>query len=198
MKSEQDIKLWRREQRARLIAARLTASPPMRRQWDAAIEARLAALIATLSGSVLGIYWPVRAEFDPRPLAERLRARGWAIALPAVVDRRGPLEYRLWQPGMAMASGAYDIPVPEARQVAQPDIVLAPLVGFDVQNYRLGYGGGYFDRTLAALAPRPVAIGIGCETALLASIFPAAHDVPMDFIVTEAQLRRRAAPPAQD
>lgn len=197
MKSEQDIKLWRREQRARLIAARLATSPAVRRQWDAAIDTRLAALIATLSGRVLGIYWPVRAEFDARPLAERLRAQGWTIALPAVTDRRGPLEYRLWQPGMAMASGVYHIPEPQARQVAQPDVMLAPLVGFDQANYRLGYGGGYFDRTLAALMPRPIAIGIGSETALLDSIFPAAHDVPMDFIVTEAQLRRRAAPPAQ-
>lgn len=198
MRSEHEVRLWRRGERARLVAARLAASPQTRREQGAAIDARLAALIATLAGRILGIYWPHKAEFDPRPLAEQLSAQGWTSALPAVVGRNGPLEYRRWQPGMEMEVGVYDIPVPRARQVVRPDIVLAPLVGFDAANHRLGYGGGYFDRTLAALAPRPVAIGIGVESALLASVFPRAHDVPMDFIVTEAQLRRRVAPSAQD
>ena len=93
---------------------------------------------------------------------------------------------------MAMASGVYDIPVPEARNVVRPDVVLAPLVGFDAENYRLGYGGGYFDRTLAALAPRPVAIGVGFEVQHLDSVYPRPHDIPMEVIVTEAQCRRRA------
>ncbi len=194
MESDRDIKLWRREQRARLIAARTAASAAQRRQWEAAIEARLAALLAALPGGILGIYWPFRAEPDPRPLAERLHADGRRIALPVVVDRKGPLEYRLWQPGMAMEIGVFDLPVPKARDVVQPEIVLAPLVGFDDANYRLGYGGGYFDRTLAAMAPAPVAIGVGFELARVESVFPRPHDVPMDVIVTEARLSRRPAP----
>jgi 5-formyltetrahydrofolate cyclo-ligase len=197
MESDQEVKLWRREQRARLIAERMAVSPRRRRQWGEAIDARLDALMATLSGRVLGIYWPFKAEFDPRPLAERWRAQSREIALPVVVDRRGPLEYRLWQPGMAMEIGVYDIPVPKGRQVAHPDIVLAPLVGFDPANYRLGYGGGYFDRTLAALAPRPIAIGVGIEAARLDSVFARPHDVQMDYIVTEAELRRRVPAQAQ-
>jgi 5-formyltetrahydrofolate cyclo-ligase len=192
MDNDREIKLWRREQRARLIAERIAVSPKLRRQWGEAIDARLDALVAMLSGRVLGIYFPFKAEFDPRPFAERRRAQRWDIALPVVVDRRGPLEYRLWQPGMEMEMGVYDVPVPKERQVAHPDIVLAPLVGFDPANYRLGYGGGYFDRTLAALAPRPIAIGVGIEAALLASVFPRPHDIPMDYIVTETQLRRRS------
>jgi 5-formyltetrahydrofolate cyclo-ligase len=152
----------------------------------------LLTLMGSLMSGVLGICWPFKAEFDARPLAERLRGQGWKIALPAVVDKREPLEYRLWEPGMAMASGVYDIPVPEARNVVRPDVVLAPLVGFDAENYRLGYGGGYFDRTLAALAPRPVAIGVGFEVQHLDSVHPRPHDIPMDVIVTEAQCRRRA------
>jgi 5-formyltetrahydrofolate cyclo-ligase len=189
MESDQEIKLWRRKQRARLIAERMALSPMLRRQWGVAIDARLDALFATLPGRVLGIYFPFKAEFDPRPCAGRRRAQSWQIALPVVVDRAGPLEYRLWQPGMDMEIGVYDIPVPKARQLAHPDIVLAPLVGFDAANYRLGYGGGYFDRTLATLSPRPIAIGIGLEAALLTSIFPRPHDIPMDYIVTETQLR---------
>jgi len=187
------VKLWRREQRARLIALRLALDPVLRRRHAAAIEAALLPLIGSLEGEVLGICWPFRAEFDARPLAERLRGSRWRIALPAVVDKRRPLEYRLWEPGMAMANGVYDIPVPEAQNVVHPDVVLAPLVGFDAENYRLGYGGGYFDRTLAALTPPPVAIGVGFELLRLDSVHPRSYDIPMDVIVTEAQCYRRNA-----
>jgi 5,10-methenyltetrahydrofolate synthetase len=72
-----------------------------------------------------------------------------------------------------------------------PQAVLAPLVGFDRQCYRLGYGGGYFDRTLAALAPRPLAIGVGFEMSQMETIFPQSFDIPMDLIVTEARIRHR-------
>ncbi|HUH85500.1 MAG TPA: 5-formyltetrahydrofolate cyclo-ligase [Stellaceae bacterium] len=189
------VKVWRREQRARLIALRLALDPALRKRHAAAIEAALLQVIGSITGEVLGICWPFKAEFDARPLAERLRGSGWLIALPAVVDKRGALEYRLWEPGMAMASGVYDIPVPEARNVVRPDVVLAPLVGFDAENYRLGYGGGYFDRTLAALAPRPLAVGVGFEVQRLDSVYPRPHDIAMDVIVTEAQCRRRNANP---
>ncbi len=189
------VKAWRREQRPRLIALRMALDPALRKRHAAAIEAVLLPLMGSLNGEVLGICWPFKAEFDARPLAERLRGQGWQIALPAVIDKRGPLEYRLWQPGMAMVSGVYDIPVPEARNVVRPDVVLAPLVGFDAENYRLGYGGGYFDRTLAALAPRPLAIGVGFELQHLDSVHPRPHDIPMDVIVTEAQCHRRNANP---
>jgi 5-formyltetrahydrofolate cyclo-ligase len=89
-----------------------------------------------------------------------------------------------------METGVFDLPVPKAREVVQPAIVLAPLVGFDADNFRLGYGGGYFDRTLTAFSRRPVAIGVGFELARLASVFPRPHDVPMDIVVTEARVSR--------
>jgi 5,10-methenyltetrahydrofolate synthetase len=186
---------WRREQRVRLIATRMALDPALRGRLGAAIEAALSALFDRLAGAVLGLYWPVKAEFDARPLSEQLRGRGWQLALPAVVDKRGPLEYRLWQPGMAMESGVYDIPVPERREVVTPDVVLAPLVGFDAENYRLGYGGGHFDRTLAALAPQPFAIGIGFEMQRLDSVKPRLYDIPMDVIVTETLCQRRGVSP---
>ncbi|HEX7968557.1 MAG TPA: 5-formyltetrahydrofolate cyclo-ligase, partial [Stellaceae bacterium] len=90
-----------------------------------------------------------------------------------------------------MESGAFDIPAPKARQVVRPDILVVPLVGFDAANYRLGYGGGYFDRTLAALDPRPVTVGAGFEASRIATIFPQPHDIALDYIVTEAQLRQK-------
>lgn len=189
--SEQEIGLWRRAERKRLIALRLAVLPEQRRQWDEAIEQRLGALLRTLPGRSIGLYWPVRGEFDPRPLTEPLAAQGRILALPAVVDRQGPLEYRLWRQDTAMEPGPHGIPAPGNRAIVQPDILIVPLVGFDGANYRLGYGGGYFDRTLAAASPRPITVGIGFEAALLATIFPQPHDVALDFIVTEARLREK-------
>lgn len=187
MSGEEENRQGRRRQRERLIAARLAVPAALHREWSGAIERALLALLPTLPGRCLGLYWPHKAEFDPRPLAAALIVQGWRCALPAVTDRRGPLEYRPWQPGAAMEAGAYDIPVPATHAAVRPDIVVAPLVGFDAANYRLGYGGGYFDRTLTAMAPRPLAIGVGFELGRLPSIFPRPHDVPMDLIVTETR-----------
>ena len=120
-------------------------------------------MLAERPGITLGVYWPFQAEFDPRPLVDWLIAEGSAAALPAVIDKKGPLEYRAWRPGDPLVDGVWNIPVPERRDIVVPQAVLAPLVGFDRDCYRLGYGGGYFDRTLAALAPRPLAIGVGFE-----------------------------------
>src|SRR5436305_566027 len=140
----------------------MAVSAEQRRQWGAAIETRVQELLRERSGP-LGVYWPFRAEFDPRALIDWSIASGRMIALPVVVDKKGPLEYRAWRPGEPLVDGVWGIPVPEKRAVVTPTMVLAPLVGFDPECYRLGYGGGYFDRTLAALVPRPLAIGIGFE-----------------------------------
>ncbi len=148
-------------------------------------------LLQERPGIILGVYWPFQAEFDPRPLIDWLIATGSAVALPAVVDKRGPLEYRAWRPGEKLVDGVWDIPIPERRRIVVPEAVLAPLVGFDRECYRLGYGGGYFDRTLAALTPRPWAIGVGFELSQLETIYPQDFDIPMDLIVTEASVRRR-------
>jgi len=186
-----ELRAWRRSERQRLLALRTGASPAQRRAWGQEIEQRLHLLLAEQPAIILGIYWPFQAEFDPRPLIDWLIARGSSAALPAVVDRKGPLEYRAWRPGEALVDGVWDIPIPEKRETVIPQAVLAPLVGFDPDCYRLGYGGGYFDRTLAALAPRPSAIGVGFELSQLETIHPQDFDIPMEVIVTEARLRRR-------
>jgi 5-formyltetrahydrofolate cyclo-ligase len=185
-----EVKAWRRSERQRLLALRTAAAPAERRAWGQQIDRRLRTLLAERPGITLGVYWPFQAEFDPRPLIDRLIAAGFAAALPAVVDKKGPLEYRAWRPGDPLVDGVWNIPIPEKRDIVVPQAVLAPLVGFDRQCYRLGYGGGYFDRTLAALAPRPRAIGVGFELSLLDTTHPQPHDIPMDLIVTEANLRR--------
>jgi 5-formyltetrahydrofolate cyclo-ligase len=185
------VKVWRRGERQRLLTLRTGVAPALRREWGTAIETRLRALLAEQPGITLGIYWPIRAEFDPRPLVEWLIAAGSAAALPAVVDKKGPLEYRAWRPGEPLVDGVWNIPVPEQRNIVVPQAVLAPLVGFDRDCYRLGYGGGYFDRTLAALTPRPLAIGVGFELSSIETIEPQPFDIPMDLIVTEARRHRR-------
>jgi 5-formyltetrahydrofolate cyclo-ligase len=184
------VKIWRRAERERLIAWRQAAPPADRRRWSERIDAELRNAITEIPGA-LGVYWPFRAEFDPRGLIDWAVASGRPVALPVVVDRKGPLEYRSWRPGEPLVDGVWNIPVPEKREIIVPTLVLAPLVGFDAACYRLGYGGGYFDRTLAALQPRPVAIGVGFAAQEIATIHPQPFDMPMDLIVTEATTRRR-------
>jgi 5-formyltetrahydrofolate cyclo-ligase len=186
-----ELKAWRRGERQRLLALRTRAPAAERRLWGQKIEARLRSLLDKRTDFILGVYWPFQAEFDPRPLIDWLVATGSAVALPAVVDKKGPLEYRAWRPSEELVDGVWGIPVPKAREIVLPQAVLAPLVGFDRRSYRLGYGGGYFDRTLAALSPRPLAIGVGFEMARIETIYPQAFDIPMDIVVTEAETRYR-------
>jgi 5-formyltetrahydrofolate cyclo-ligase len=189
-----ELKAWRRAERQRLLALRTRAPAAERRLWGQKIEARLRSLLDKRTNFILGVYWPFQAEFDPRPLIDWLVAAGSAVALPAVVDKKGPLEYRAWRPGEKLVDGVWGIPVPKARETVLPQAVLAPLVGFDRRCYRLGYGGGYFDRTLAALSPRPLAIGVGFEMARIETIYPQAFDIPMDIVVTEAEIKYSEPP----
>ena len=109
-----------------------------------------------------------------------------STALPLVETRAAPLTFRRWTPETCMVRGDWNIPVPPPdAPVVTPDIALAPLVGWTAEGYRLGYGGGYFDRTLAALKPKPFVVGIGFQEARLQTIFPQPHDIPLDLIVTE-------------
>jgi 5-formyltetrahydrofolate cyclo-ligase len=184
------IKAWRKARRAELIAARETVAPEQRAAWSERIAASLEQGIPVPAGAVVGFCWPHRSEFDARFVIRRWRDQGATAALPAVVEKAGPLEFRHWWPGAPMEAAVYDIPVPQGTQVLAPDLALVPMNGFDSQGYRLGYGGGYFDRTLAALERRVVAVGIAFEASRLPSIHPQSHDIPMDFVVTEAGIYR--------
>ncbi|MDA8049909.1 MAG: 5-formyltetrahydrofolate cyclo-ligase [Rhodospirillales bacterium] len=191
-KLPEGVRGWRRETRTNLIAARVAAGNARRSEWGKEIERHLGALLQRRQPRVLGFYWPFKGEFDARHLVRELLAHcGTRAALPVVVTRGAPMVFRPWAPGSEMESGVLGIPIPKTAEALAPDLVLAPLVGFDAANYRLGYGGGYFDRTLAALSPRPFVIGVGFELSRLQSIFPQPHDVPMDIIVTEAGVQRR-------
>lgn len=180
-----ELKAWRKQQRLAFIAQRLGLEEERRREWDSRIERLLNTAFVLPRGMVVGFCWPYKGEFDARRTVLRLRKMGARAALPAVFDKKGPLQFSEWWPGVAMALGAYEIPVPQGTSVVYPDAVIVPMNAFDEQGYRLGYGGGYFDRTLAALQPKPIAIGIGYEMFRVGTIHPCEHDIPMDFIVTE-------------
>ncbi|MSQ52772.1 MAG: 5-formyltetrahydrofolate cyclo-ligase [Betaproteobacteria bacterium] len=176
---------WRREQRKGLIARREAIEPGQLQAWRRAIDEHLRRGFPGLRGTTLAICWPYRNEYDARHLAAELRASNTTIALPVVVARGAPLQFREWRPGVAMAQGDLGIPYPSATTPCQPRVVLLPMVGFDAGGYRLGYGGGYFDRTLAALHPRPAIIGVAHELARIATIHPQSHDIAVDYLVTE-------------
>lgn len=188
---ETDVARWRKATRARLIAARDDLGAEARARIASALtghlDAFLAARFGDLQGRTLSAYWPIKAEFNLRPWITALYEAGVTLALPVVETRGAPLIFRRWTPQTRMVRGDWKIPVPdEAAAVVVPDITLAPLVGWDAAGYRLGYGGGYFDRTLAAAAPRPFTIGVGMQAARLHSIYPQPHDIAMDAIITEA------------
>ena len=186
----EDVAAWRRARRAELIERRMATPLTERRAWGGEIERHLRQVVGGYPPGILSFYWPFRAEFDPRSLVRELIGQNWRVALPVVVEKKRPMEFRLWTPEAPMADGIWDIPVPRDGAVVRPDLVLAPLVGFDDACYRLGYGGGYFDRTLAILEPKPVTLGVGFEFSRLETIHPMPFDQRMSMVITEAGIRR--------
>jgi 5-formyltetrahydrofolate cyclo-ligase len=181
---EQDVARWRKAARERLVAARLAIPAETRRGLDRGIVAGLDALLGDVRGRTVAAYWPFRAEPDLRGWLGELIGRGAACALPVVVAKGAPLAFRPWRPGAPLVRGVWNIMVPAEGPEVTPDILFVPVVGFDPWCYRLGYGGGFYDVTLAALPKGRRAIGVGYAIAALATIFPQPHDVPLDAVVT--------------
>lgn len=186
-----EIAAWRKAERERLIALRLAIPAHTRADMAYAIAAALDASLGDLGDRMVSLYWPFRGEPDLRPWMERIAARGGRTALPVVVEKGRPLVFRAWRAGEPLEKGVWNIPVPSGGQPVLPDVVIAPLVGFDPAHYRLGYGGGFFDRTIAAMAPRPRVIGVGYDLQAIETIRPQPHDIPMDVIVTETSALSR-------
>lgn len=182
---------WRKAERSRLIAGRLGMDADRRTRWAARIAAQLDAIIGDVNGLMISVYWPFRGEPDLRPWMKTVADRGGHCALPVVVERGRPLVFRSWAEGESLERGIWNIPIPAAGSDVLPDVVIAPVVGFDDACYRLGYGGGYFDRTLASLHRKPRILGVGYSLQRIPTIRPQPHDVPMDAIVTEALIHRR-------
>lgn len=187
----EDVKSWRKAERDRLIAARERLDASTLERLRQRIDAHLGRSFPGLAAATLAFCWPIRGEYDARDLAKKLRERGAVTALPVVVAPRQPLIFREWHPGGALATGPLGIPFPIGSDPVVPTAALLPMVGWDESGHRLGYGGGFFDRTLASLAKKPVTIGVSYEMAKMKTIRPQRWDVPMDWVVTERGIYRR-------
>jgi 5-formyltetrahydrofolate cyclo-ligase len=170
--------------RRALIAARHAVSADVRAEWDACIARQVQAWWQVNPVQTLGIYWPTQGEPDLRSMYAELALRGVMLALPVVAGKDAPLEFAAWSPGDALVKDAHGVLVPAERRVAmRPEALLVPCVGFNAQRFRLGYGAGYYDRTLAE-TPRPLTVGIAyaCSSATFDA---ASHDIALDTIITE-------------
>lgn len=146
--------------------------------------------LAATPGAIVSGFAAINDEINPAPLMTWLQAEGFRLALPVMQGRGKPLLMRAWTPGDAMNAAAWGIAEPmDDKPAVDPDILLVPLLAFDARGYRLGYGGGFYDRTLAARAALPASkprvIGVGYGLAAIASIHPLPHDIPMDVVITE-------------
>lgn len=189
--ANEDNTAWRRALRRDMVARRAALSDTDHDAWSARIVAHLQAALPL--PRIVAFCWPIKHEPDVRAVIPRWAAQGVLAALPVVVREDAPLAFRLWTPDTPLAADRYGIPTPTGGEFVQPDMLLLPLNGFDGDGYRLGYGGGYFDRTLAALSPRPLAVGVGFEINRLPTIRPERHDQRLDWLVTEAGALRLPA-----
>ena len=183
-----NVMRWRKAERGRLIAERLAVQASIRSLRATQISRRLDQVIGDPTGLIVSGYWPFRGEADLRRWFETIWVRGGRVALPVVVAKGAPLVFRIWRQGDRLERSVWNILVPAGGEQVLPDIVLAPLVGYARTGYRLGYGGGFFDRTLAAMPTRRLVIGTGYKQAELFTIYPQPHDIPMDVVVTEDEI----------
>ena len=140
--------------------------------------------------AVISGFSPIGSEIDPLILMEKLSKGGWDTVLPVVVGKGKPLSFRQWNPGELMATGAFGIKEPvELAPKRTPDVLLVPLLAFDRKGYRLGYGGGFYDRTLKQLREtgNPIAVGIGFSAQEVEKVPIAEYDQPLNWIVSERE-----------
>lgn len=173
--------------RTAALARRDALTSAQREAASRAVAAR-AFPAAIANETIVAGYAPIRSEIDPRPLMQALAARGARLALPCVTARDAPLVFRAWAPAQLLTPGAFGIAEPSTGAPAlTPDIILVPLAAFDRAGHRIGYGAGFYDRTLAALRTTRSVMAIGLAFAVQesASIPAAPHDVRLDYVLTE-------------
>ena len=184
---------YRATLRRQLVERRLALPADLCAALSAKICQTLQTHFASLSALRVAFCWPVKNEPDLRPLMRAWLAEaqpGFAALLPVVVEPGAPLAFRAWTPDSELFDDRYGIPTPATGEFLLPQALLLPVNGFDAAGYRIGYGGGFFDRTLAALSPAPLAIGVGFELSRVDSIRPEAHDIRLDAMVSEAGVFR--------
>lgn len=181
----------KKNRRQRLLAERLAM--PDRAERVARLQQVMRIWLLGRAEVVVGAYWPIKGEFDPLPALHRWKEDGELverpeprrIGLPVVDKVHRTLRFHAWYPGCPMQEDAYGIPKPKDTEVIVPTLLFVPCVGYGAGGYRLGYGGGFYDRTLASLAPRPFTVGLGFAPGYLDDLEPESHDVPLDAILND-------------
>lgn len=191
--TDQETSLFRTALRREKIAARNALPETVRVRAEIAIADKLRQVLERRAHGIIGFCWPIQGEVDCRSVVTHLLDRGWHACQPIVEKAAAPMTFRAWTRQTPMKIGEFGIPVPDAGETVCPSVLLIPVVAFDRHGYRLGYGGGYFDRTLAALTHKPLTLGIGFELAAVTDLRPHPRDIPMDAIVTEAGIHPGSA-----
>jgi len=185
--------IYRSALRKQLIERRLALSAADCAFFSASVCKHLQHSFPQLAALRVAFCWPVKNEPDLRPLIRfwlATGAAGFTALLPLINEPGAALGFRTWTPASRMIEDRYGIPTPAEGELLLPQALLIPVNAFDAAGYRVGYGGGFFDRTLAALNPAPLSIGVGFELSRVDSIHPEAHDVGLDAMVTEAGVFR--------
>ena len=186
--SLQDPNADRAALRQKLIAARESLPDRLERAVD--LQSVLRAWLVGHRVSTIGAYWPIKGEFDPLPALFRWtegadEAEERIIGLPVVDKATESLQFHMWFPGCPMEPDAYDIPKPKGTPVFRPELLLLPCLGYGPGGVRMGYGGGFYGRTLASLAPRPLTVGVGYSIGFQPMMRPGPHDMLLDAMLTE-------------
>lgn len=180
--------------RIRARAARASLDHGERAEAAKAVARHFFDAIPLTSADVVAAYWRIRDELDCQPILVKLMDSNQTVVLPVVLGPEEPLDLRVWEQGASLYESGFGTLAPsELAPRAEPDIVIMPLLGFDSRGTRLGYGGGYYDRTLANLKKKPKLVGLAFAAQELDRIPREPHDVPLDAIVTEAGVRHFGA-----
>ena len=188
--SVQNKGVWRKQ----LLHERLHLEDRLAR--NEALQRVMRVWLVERTDVVIGAYWPIKGEFDPLPALFRWQEAGMEvdalaarqrrqIGLPVINKVDKTLTFHVWYPGCPMEEDAYGIPKPKDTEVVQPTLLFVPCVGYGPGGYRLGYGGGFYDRTLAALQPKPVTVGLAYSHGFLPDLQPEPHDQALDAILND-------------
>lgn len=192
-KPQQDLAAVKQAMRREAEARRAQAAAAADASAAERLTENILGAVRTWPGAVVSAYWPMRDELDPLPALKTLAKQGHPICLPVVIGNNQPLVFRAWKPGQPLSPGVFGTsePPPEAPEV-EPDLLLVPLLAFDRRGYRLGYGGGFYDRTLVALRARKAitAVGVAFAGQEVPEVPHDELDQRVDLIVTEAGVIR--------
>jgi 5-formyltetrahydrofolate cyclo-ligase len=176
-------------------AARMETPVEDRRRMAQKLSDNFISNVVLPPAAIVAGYHPVRAEMDVMPLLSALLARGQTIALPVIEERNKPLLFRTWDENTRLKEGHFTIPEPDAAfsRVVMPDVLIVPMLAFDADGNRLGYGAGHYDRTLAVMKKKPLLIGVAYAFSQAEAVPADPHDIKMDIIVTDSGFYRFGA-----